>query len=94
MVGYYHHFIKGFSSIAKPLTELFKKDNKFVWTSKCEESFKVINKKLTTAPVLTLPDIHQSFVILCDASRQGLGYVLTQNEKVVAYASRLLKPHE
>jgi hypothetical protein len=94
MAGYYRRFIKGFSSIAKPLTELLKKDNKFVWTLKCEESVQDIKKKLTTAPVLTLPDIHQIFVIFCDASRQGLGCVLMQNEKVIAYASRLLKPHE
>jgi hypothetical protein len=76
------------------MTELLKKDNKFVWTPKCEESFQIIKKKLTTAQVLTLPDIHQSFVIFCDASRQGLGCVLMQNEKVITYASRLLKPHE
>jgi hypothetical protein len=94
MAGYYRCFIKGFSSIAKPLTELLKKDNKFVWTLKCEESFQDIKKKRTAALVLTLPDIHQSFVIFCDASRQGLGCVLMQNEKVIAYASRLLKPHE
>jgi hypothetical protein len=94
MAGYYRHFIKGFSSIARPMTELLKKDNKFVWTPKCEESFQAIKKKLTTAPVLTLLDIHQSFVIFCDASRQGLGCVLMQNEKVITYASRLLKPHE
>jgi hypothetical protein len=94
MAGYYRRFIKGFSSIAKPMTELLKKGNKFVWTPKCEESFHVIKNKLTTAAVLTLPDIHQSFVIFCDASRQGLGCVLMQNEKVIAHASRLLKPHE
>jgi hypothetical protein len=94
MVGYYCRFIKGFSSIAEPLTELLKKENKFVWTPKCEESFQDIKKKLITSPVLTLPDIHQSFVIFCDAARQGLGCVLMQNEKVIAYASRLLKPHE
>jgi ribonuclease HI len=94
MAGYYRHFIKRFSSIARPMTELLKKDNRFVWTPKCEESFQIIKKKLTTAPVLTLPDIHQSFIIFCDASRQGLGCVLMQNEKVIAYASRLLKPHE
>jgi hypothetical protein len=76
------------------MTELLKKDNKFVWIPKCEESFQVIKKKLTTAQVLTLPDIHQSFVIFCDALRQGLGCVLMQNEKVIAYASHLLKPHE
>jgi hypothetical protein len=94
MAGYYRRFIKGFSSIARPMTELLKKDNKFVWTPKCEESFQVIKKKLTTTQVLTLLDIHQSFVIFCDASRQGLGCVLMQNEKLIAYASRLLKPHE
>jgi hypothetical protein len=94
MAGYYNCFIKGFSSIARPMIELLKKDNKYVWTPKCEESFQIIKKKLTTAPVLTLPDIHQDFVIFCDASRQGLGCVLMQNEKVIAYASRLLKPHE
>jgi hypothetical protein len=94
MAGYYRRFIKGFSSIARPMTELPKKDNKFVWTPKCEESFQIIKKKLTTASVLTLLDIHQDFVVFCDASRQGLGFVIMQNEKVIAYASRLLKPHE
>jgi hypothetical protein len=94
MEGYYRRFIKGFSNIARPMTELLKKDNKFVWTPKCEESFQIIKKKLMTALVLTLPDIHQSFVIFCDASRQGLECVLMQNEKVIAYASCLLKPHE
>jgi hypothetical protein len=69
MAGYYCRFIKGFSSIARPTTELLKKDNKFVWTPKCEESFQIIKKKLTTAPVLTLPDIHQNFIIFCDDSR-------------------------
>jgi hypothetical protein len=90
MAGYYSRFIKGFSSIARPMVELLKKDNKFAWTPKCEESFQIIKKKLMTAPVLTLPDIHQNFVIFCDASRQGLGCVLMQNEKVIAYASCLL----
>jgi hypothetical protein len=94
MEGYYRRFIKGFSSIARPMTELLKKDNNFVWTPKCEESFQIIKKKLTTAPVLTLKDIHKNFVIFCDASRQGLRCVLMQNEKVIAYASRLLKSHE
>jgi hypothetical protein len=76
------------------MSELLKKDNKFFWTPKCEESFQEIKKKLTTSPVLALPDIHHGFVIFCDASRQGLGCVLMQNEKVIAYASWLLKPHE
>ena len=53
-----------------------------------------MKKRLTTAPVLTLPDIHQDFVVYCDASRQGLGCVLMQDGKVVAYASRQLRTHE
>ena len=50
--------------------------------------------QLTTAPILTLLDIHKSFIVYCDASRQGLGCVLMQDDKVVAYASRQLKKHE
>jgi hypothetical protein len=76
------------------MIELLKKDNKFIWTQKCEESFQEIKKRLTTSLVLTLRDIHQGFIIFCDAFRQGLGCVLMQTEKVIAYASRLLKPHE
>ena len=53
-----------------------------------------LKRRLTTAPLLTLPDIHRDFVIYCDASRQGLGCVLMQDGKVVAYASRQLRPHE
>jgi hypothetical protein len=75
--------VRSFLGMAKPMTELLKKDNKFVWTPKCEESFQIIKEKLTTAPVLTLPYIHQDFVIFCDASRQGLGCALMQNEKVI-----------
>jgi hypothetical protein len=99
MAGYYHRFIKGFSSIARPMIELLKKDNKFVWTPKCKESFQVIKKKLTTAPVLTLPDIHQSFVIFYDASRQGLDVYLCRMRNSspmhLAYSSlrsRIIQP--
>jgi hypothetical protein len=60
MTRYYRRFVTGFSIIAKPMTELFKKDNKFIWTKECEESFQEIKKRLTTSPVLTLPDIHQA----------------------------------
>ena len=57
LAGYYRRFIEGFSKIARPMTELFKKENKFVWTESCERSFQELKRKLTTAPVLTLPDI-------------------------------------
>ena len=76
------------------MTELTKKDKKFVWTEACEKSFQELKKRLTTAPVLTLPDIHKDFVVFCDASQQGLGCVLMQDGRVVAYASRQLKVHE
>jgi hypothetical protein len=76
------------------MTELLKKEKKFNWTESCEKSFQELKRRLTTAPVLTLPDIQRDFVVYCDASRQGLGCVLMQDGKVVAYASRQLKPHE
>jgi len=94
LAGYYCRFIEGFLEIARPMTKLTKKDKKFMWTEACEKSFQELKKRLTTAPVLTLPDIHKDFVVFCDASRQGLGCVLMQDRKVVAYASRQLKVHE
>jgi hypothetical protein len=68
LAGYYRHFIEGFSKIAKPLTELLKKNHKFVWTAECDSSFMELKTRLTTTPVLILPDIHKSFDIYCDAS--------------------------
>jgi transposase InsO family protein len=94
LAGYYRRFIEGFSKIAKPLTNLLKKDTRFVWTDQAEESFKTLKAKLTSAPVLALPDASKDFVVFCDASLQGLGCVLMQDGHAVAYASRQLKPHE
>ena len=81
-------------NLAKPMTDLLKKDKKFEWSDKAEESFQMLKTKLTTAPVLVLPDTSKEFVVLYDASHQGLGCVLMQDGHVVAYASRQLKPHE
>ncbi|GAU47013.1 hypothetical protein TSUD_403230 [Trifolium subterraneum] len=92
--GYYRRFIEGFSKMALPLTSLTRKDKAFVWDEKCEKSFQELKKKLTTAPVLVLPDAKESFVVYCDASKLGLCGVLMQKGKVVAYASRQLKVHE
>jgi hypothetical protein len=83
LAGYYRRFIEGFSKIAKPMTELTRKDKAFVWSEACEKSFQELKKRLTTAPVLTLPDNHKNFVIYCEASRQGRGCVLMQEGKVV-----------
>lgn len=73
---------------------MLKKEKKFTWTPACEESFQELKKRLTSAPVLILPDIRKDFDIYCDASRQELGCVLMQEGRVVAYASRQLRPHE
>ena len=70
------------------MTRLTRKDIKFVWDEKCEQSFQTLKERLTTAPVLTLPDGNDGFVIYSDASKMGLGCVLMQHGKVVAYASR------
>ena len=86
LAGYYHPFIKNFLKIAKPMTELLKNGVPFVWSEKCEASFQELKSKLTTNPVLTLPDIRKGFVVYCDASRQGLGCVPMQEGKVVTYA--------
>ena len=94
MAGYYRRFIEGFSKLAKPMTALLEKNAKFVWTKQCQDSFEELKKRLTSAPVLILPDLTKSFSIYCNASRQGLGYILTQEGRVVAYASRQLRKHE
>jgi hypothetical protein len=78
----------------KPLTSLLEKGKEFKWDDKCQACFEELKKKLTTAPVLIMPHIHKGFDVYCDASRQGLGCVLMQEGKVVAYASRQLRKHE
>jgi hypothetical protein len=94
LAGYYRRFIEGFSKIVKPLTTLLEKGKYFKWDEKCQASFEELKKRLTTAPMLIMPDIHKGFDVYCDASRQGLGCVLMQEGKVVAYASRQLRKHE
>ena len=94
LAGYYRKFIKDFSLVASPMTKLTRKGVKFEWSNKCEESFQSLKKSLTTAPVLTIPNGNEGFVVFSDASLVGLGCVLMQDGKVVAYASRQLKIHE
>ncbi|XP_050908927.1 uncharacterized protein LOC127122669 [Lathyrus oleraceus] len=94
LAGYYRRFIEGFSKIAMPLTQLTRKGQSYVWDVACEKSFVELKKRLTSAPVLILPNPDESFVVYCDASKMGLGGVLMQNGQVVAYASRQLKVHE
>jgi hypothetical protein len=94
MVGYYWRFIEGFSNIARLMTALLAKKVEFKWTLVCQESFETLKKKLTTSTVLILPDVHKPFSVYCDASYTGLGCVLMQERRVVAYSSRQLKIHE
>ncbi|CAA0816393.1 Uncharacterized mitochondrial protein AtMg00860, partial [Striga hermonthica] len=78
LAGYYRRFIEGFSKIAQPLTNLTKKAVKFHWSPRCEESFQELKRRLTTAPVLSIPDPTFEFTIYSDASKMGLGCVLMQ----------------
>ena len=94
MAGYYRRFIEGFSKIAGLMTKLLRKNAPFEWTDKCEQSFQELKEKLTTALVLAVPETRKVCTIYCDASKNGLGCVLMQDRKVIAYGSRQLKPHD
>ncbi|GKD39070.1 putative reverse transcriptase domain-containing protein, partial [Tanacetum coccineum] len=94
LASYYQIFIKDFSTIAKSLTELTQKNKKYIWGEDQESAFQLLKQKLCEAPILALPKGNDDFVVYCDASHQGLGGVLMQREKVIAYASRQLKPNE
>ncbi|GJS32134.1 putative reverse transcriptase domain-containing protein [Tanacetum coccineum] len=91
LAGYYRRFIEGFSKIAKSMTKLTQKGIKFDWGEKEENAFQLIKQKLCSAPILALPEGSEDFVVYCDASHKGLGVVLMQREKVIAYASQQLK---
>ena len=94
MAGYYRKFIRNFSLIASPLHKLLKKNVRFEWSEECQKSMDELKRRLTTAPVLTLPDDSSDYVIYSDASLRGMGCVLMQNGRVISYLSRQLKPHE
>ncbi|GKF11284.1 putative reverse transcriptase domain-containing protein, partial [Tanacetum coccineum] len=91
LASYYRRFIEGFSKIARPMTKLTQKSVKFEWGEKAEAAFQLLKQKLCSAPILALPEGSENFVVYCDASHKGLGAVLMQREKVIAYASRQLK---
>ncbi|GJT97870.1 putative reverse transcriptase domain-containing protein [Tanacetum coccineum] len=94
LAGYYRRFIEGFSKIARPMTKLTQKSVKFDWGEKAKAAFQLLKQKLCSAPILALPEGSENFVVYCDASHKGLGAVLMQREKVIAYASCQLKVHE
>jgi hypothetical protein len=91
---YYRRFIEGFSKIAYPIMSLQKKGTKFNWSQKCQDNFNKIKESLTLAPILKATDPDKDFTICVDASKEGLGGVLTQEGHVIFYESRKLKEHE
>ncbi|RVW78252.1 Retrovirus-related Pol polyprotein from transposon 17.6 [Vitis vinifera] len=92
--GFYRRFIKGFSSLSKPLCELLAKDTKFIWDERCQHSFDQLKKFLTTTPIVRAPNWQLPFELMCDASDFAIGAVLGQREDgkpyVIYYASKTL----
>jgi hypothetical protein len=91
---YYRRFIEGFSKIAYPITSLQKKGTKFNWSQKCQDSFNKLKELLTTTPILKVADPDKDFTVCVDASKEGLGGVLTQEGHIICYESQKLKEHE
>ena len=98
LASYYRKYIKGFSTIAKPLTGLTEKNQAFIWSPECEHALQTLKEKLITAPILAYPKPGQPFILDTDASNFGIGAVLSQehdgHERVTAYASRTLNKAE
>uniref|UniRef100_A0A5S6QWK9 RNA-directed DNA polymerase n=1 Tax=Trichuris muris TaxID=70415 RepID=A0A5S6QWK9_TRIMR len=98
LASYYGRFVKGFADLASPLYELLRKENRWEWSRTRENSFQVLKEALIGAPVLTLPDWQNPFILDVDASNDCLGAVLAQkmddDEHPVAYASRTLSKPE
>ena len=80
-------FIKDFSRLATPMTKLTWKEVKFEWNGLCERAFQELKRRRTSAPILVVPERGQEYSVYCDASKDGLGCVLMQSGRVVAYGS-------
>jgi hypothetical protein len=98
LAGYYRRFKPNFSKIAKPLTELLRKNTPYVWNEKTERAFNALKELLTTEPLLQYPDFKKPFVLTTDASNEAIGAVLSQGpigkDPPIAYASRILNSAE
>ena len=98
LIGFYRKFINNFSDIAKPLTDLLKKDKEFLWTSLQQHAFETLRRTLTTKPLLIYPDFEREFILTTDSSNFALGAILSQgeigNDKPISYASRTLNRAE
>lgn len=99
LCNYYRKFIHKFSEIAQPLYELTKLDNSFDWTDRCQEAFDTLKTRLTSTPILVLPDMSKPFTISTDASNTAIGFILGQadsknRERVIAFGGRGLHKNE
>ena len=94
LAGYYRRFIEDFSRIIAPMIRLTRNEIKFDWDDRCEEAIQELKRRLTSAPILIVPDRGQGYTVYYDASRVGLGCVLMQSGRVAAYGSRHSKNHE
>jgi hypothetical protein len=92
--NYFRRFIQGYSTLDAPLTHLTRKDVKYTWTEQCQESFEGVKYALTHAPALSLPIFGERFEVICDASLLGIGAVLLQKGRPIAFESRKLTPAE
>jgi len=93
LASYYQKFIEGFGKIAAPLNQLLKKEIEYQWNEDCQQAFEELKQRLTTAPILGHPDFSKPFIVMTDASKNGLGAILTQKDEfnrevVIRYASR------
>ena len=99
LANYMHRYAKDYAQMAKPLTDLLRKDTGWEWTPQCQEAFDAIKKSLVQAPILALPDYSRPFSVVCDASDFAIGCALMQQDsenrsRVIAYQSRQLKAAE
>ena len=94
LAGYYRRFIEDFSRLVAPMTRLIRKEVKYEWNDLCERAFQKLKRRLTSAPILIVPERGQRYTIYCDASKEGLRCDLMQSGKGVAYGSRQLKNHD
>jgi hypothetical protein len=94
LVNYYRRFIKGYSAIAAPLTDLLKKGRGWTWSQECQHAFDALKKAITEEPVLSLPDLNKPFELHTDASDFAIGGVLMQEGHPIAFESRKLNDTE
>ena len=90
IAGYYRRFVRNFGMIARPLNDLLKKNTLFIWTETTEQAFQLLKQSLISAPVLTLPNFNEPFMVETDASDYGIGAVLQQNGHPIAFVSKAL----